>query len=100
MFFEIKDIIKKHKTKLVVLENSKVESFKTKDAVKLFKDLKLEGKVLVVANEDADNLYLATRNLDNVLVLFSDEINVYDIVDADMLVLDEASLKEIEEVLK
>ena len=53
-----------------------------------------------VANEDAENLYLATRNLGNCLVLFADEINVYDIVNADMVVIDESSLKQIEEVLK
>ena len=86
--------------KLMVVENLVLDSLKTKDAVKLLKDLSLEGKVLFVANEDAENLYMATRNMDNVLVLFADEVNVYDVLNADYLVLDEASLKEIEEVLK
>ena len=86
--------------KLVVLENLALESLKTKDAVKLLKDLSLEGKILFIANEDAEKLYMATRNLDNVLVLFADEVNVFDVVNADVLVIDEASLKEIEEVLK
>ena len=85
---------------LVVLENLVLDSLKTKDATKLLKDLSLEGKILFVANEDAENLYMATRNLDNVLVLFSDELNVFDVVNADVLVVDEASLKQIEEVLK
>ena len=56
--------------------------------------------MLVNQNEDAENLYMATRNLDNVLVLFADELNVFDVVNADVLVVDEASLKQIEEVLK
>ncbi|MBR4230758.1 MAG: 50S ribosomal protein L4 [Bacilli bacterium] len=85
---------------LVVLENLVLDSLKTKDANKLLKDLSLEGKILFVANEDAENLYMATRNLDNVLVLFADELNVFDVVNADVLVVDEASLKQIEEVLK
>lgn len=85
---------------LVVLENLVLDSLKTKDATKLLKDLSLEGKILFVANEDAENLYMATRNLDNVLVLFADELNVFDVVNADVLVVDEASLKQIEEVLK
>ena len=66
----------------------------------LFADLALEGKILFIANEDAENLYMATRNLGNVLVLFADEINVYDLVNADVIVVDEASLARIEEVLK
>ena len=86
--------------KLVVLENLVLDSLKTKDATKLLKDLSLEGKILFIANEDAENLYMATRNLDNVLVLFADEVNVFDVVNADVLVVDEASLKQIEEVLK
>jgi large subunit ribosomal protein L4 len=85
---------------LVVVENLVLSSLKTKEALNLIKDLKLEGKILFVAGEDAENLYMATRNLDNVLVLFADEINVYDVLNADVVVLDEASLKEIEEVLK
>lgn len=85
---------------LVVMESLVLDSLKTKDAVKMLKDLSLEGKVLFVASEDAENLYMATRNLDNVLVLFADEVNVYDVVNADVLVVDEKSLKEIEEVLK
>lgn len=85
---------------LVVMENLVLDSLKTKDAVKMLKDLSLEGKVLFIASEDAENLYMATRNLDNVLVLFADEVNVYDVVNADVLVVDEKSLKEIEEVLK
>ena len=81
-------------------KNLVLSSLKTKEALNLIKDLKLEGKILFVAGEDAENLYMATRNLDNVLVLFADEINVYDVLNADVVVLDEASLKEIEEVLK
>lgn len=85
---------------LVVVENLVIDSLKTKDVKALFKDLALEGKILFVANEDAENLYMATRNMANVLVLFADEINVYDIVNADIVVMDEASLAQVEEVLK
>ena len=86
--------------KILVVDNLKLNDLKTKTGVQLLKDLKLEGKVLFVANEDAENLYMATRNLNNVLVLFPDEINVYDILNADELVFDEASIKMVEEALK
>ncbi len=91
---------KVNEKKLMIIDSLVLASAKTKDAVSLIKDLKLEGKILFIAGEDAENLYLATRNLDNALVLFADEVNVYDVVNADYLVIDEASLKEIEEVLK
>lgn len=86
--------------KILVVNSLKLNDLKTKTGVQLLKDLKLEGKVLFVANEDAENLYMATRNLNNVLVLFPDEINVYDILNADELVFDEASIKMVEEALK
>lgn len=86
--------------KLIVVESLAIDSNKTKAATELFKNLKLEGKVLFIANEDAENLYLASRNLGNSIMLFADEVNVYDLVNADVVVIDEASLKEIEEVLK
>ena len=86
--------------KLVVLENLALDTLKTKDAKKMLSDLALDGKILFVANDDAEKLYMATRNLANVLVLFADEINVYDVVNADVVVIDEASLAHVEEVLK
>lgn len=85
---------------LVVVDNLVLNSLKTKDVKNVLNTLGLEGKILFVANEDAENLYMATRNLGNVLVLFADEINVYDVVNADVVVVDEASLNYIEEVLK
>ena len=43
---------------------------------------------------------MASRNLGYTYVLYIDDINVYDIVNADTLVLDEAALNKLEEVLK
>lgn len=91
---------KLNEKKLMVIDNLKLDNFKTKTGVELLNNLKLDGKVLFVASEEAENLYMATRNLNNVLVLFPDEINVYDILNADYLVFDEASIKMVEEALK
>ena len=85
---------------LLVLDSVNIATNKTKDAIKALETLKLDNKILFVTTEDAENLYLATRNLPNVLVLFADEINCYDLVNADMLVCDEGAIKNIEEVLK
>ena len=62
--------------------------------------LGLNGKVLFISSSDAENLYLASRNLNNVGVLLASELNVYDMLYADTIVIDADALKEIEEVLK
>ena len=47
-----------------------------------------------------DNLTLATRNLNNVILLEANEINTLDVVSADKLIITETALKNIEEALK
>ena len=86
--------------KLVVVDSLVLESTKTKDAIKLLETLKATGKVLFVSAGDAENLYLATRNLGNVAVIMADELNVYDIVNADMVVMDSDTVNYVEEALK
>lgn len=85
---------------LVVVDSLNIDSLKTKDIKNLIVNLKLVGKVLFITNEDAENLYLATRNLGYAATLMASEINVYDIVNADTIVIEEAAVKYIEEVLK
>ena len=85
---------------LVVVDNFNLTTNKTKDAINMLNALKLDNKILFVTSDDAENLYLATRNLPNALVIYADEINCYDIVNADILVCDEEAVKKIEEVLK
>ncbi len=85
---------------LVVVDSFNMESTKTKDAIKMLEGLKLDNKILFVTSDDAENLYLAVRNLPNVLVIYADEVNCYDLVNADVVVMDEAAISKIEEVLK
>mgnify|MGYP004508227301 CR=1 FL=1 len=91
---------KNKEKELVIVDNLELTSLKTKDVKELVQTLKLAGKVLFVTANDAENLYLATRNLGYCAVLMANEINVYDIVNADTLVIEEAAVKYIEEVLK
>jgi len=85
---------------LVVVDNIKLDTLKTKDIKKLIETLDLTGKVLFVTGEDNENLFMATRNLGYAYYLTSDEINCLDLVNATTLVCDEAAIKNIEEVLK
>lgn len=85
---------------LVVIDNIKLGSLKTKEIKNLVKTLDLNGKVLFVTAEDNEDLYMATRNLGYAYYITSDEINCLDLVNTDALVCDEAAVKKIEEVLK
>ena len=85
---------------LVVVNSLELKTAKTKDAIALLDSLKLTGKTLFVSAHDAEMLYLATRNLGNVAVIMADELNVFDIVNSDTLVMDEDSVKYVEEALK
>ena len=85
---------------LVVVDSFNMKSTKTKDAIKMLEGLKLDNKILFVTSDDAENLYLAVRNLPNVLVIYADEVNCYDLVNADVVVMDEPAISKIEEVLK
>lgn len=91
--------LKANEKALVVVENLDVESIKTKDLKAMLNSMKLNGKVLFVTSSDAEKLYMASRNLTNVLVLLEEELNVYDIVNADCVVLDENVVKYVEEAL-
>ena len=84
---------------LVVVENLALADNKTKTFNKMLKDLKLDGKVLVVYDEDNDNLFYASRNNQNVAILNTEEINVLDLVATNYLLIEESSVKKLEEVL-
>ena len=92
--------LKAQEKALVVLKKNKLDSLKKKDVKKLVNDLKLVGKILFVTSEDHENLYMATRNLGYAYCILASEINAFDLVNADVVVMDEAAVKQIEEVLK
>ncbi len=84
---------------LVVVDEFKLESNKTKDMKAILNNFKVERNVLIVVSELNDNLILATRNLDNVLLLEANEVNVLDLVSANLVIAEEKAIKEIEEAL-
>ena len=70
---------------------------KTKDAAKVLKDMKLEGKnVLAVAAEKTPEVLRSTNNLSNVKLVRATYLNVFDIMNADAIVFSEAALKATE----
>ena len=90
----------KYKDKeLVVIDSLAMENNKTKTFNQMLKNLKLDGKVLVVYENDDENLFLSSRNNQNVAVVSTEEINVLDLVATNYLLIEESSVKKLEEVL-
>jgi large subunit ribosomal protein L4 len=85
---------KARENKLVVVEDLKIEAPKTKAFLPILNALKGDNrKTLLVLPEHDDNIYLSGRNLqDNKTVLLSD-INTYDLVNANVVILTESAAK-------
>ena len=85
---------------IVVVEDFTLEAPKTKDFVNITKNLKVDGKkALVVLPESNKNVYLSARNLKEYEVALASAINSYKVLNADVLVLTENSLKIIDGIL-
>lgn len=85
-------------SEMIVVDNFDVEA-KTKAAIAALKNLKADKKVLLVVEELNDNVILATRNIKEVVLLEASEINTYDVVAANNMIITEKAVKAIEEVL-
>ena len=87
-------------SEMLVLDKIELARSKTKEAIEILTNLKVdEEKTLIVVDKLEENLILATRNLANVMLLETEEINTFDVVSADRLVITEAAVKKLEEVL-
>jgi large subunit ribosomal protein L4 len=80
---------------LVVLDRFDLEAVKTKEFVGVLDALNLKS-ALIVTNEKNENLELSSRNVNNIKVLRSEGLNVYDILKYRTLVLLEPAIKNIE----
>ncbi|HCC87526.1 MAG TPA: 50S ribosomal protein L4 [Prevotella sp.] len=85
---------------IIVVDNFDMAAPKTKDFVNITKNLKVEGKkTLVVLPEVNKNVYLSARNIKKAEIMSANNINTYKILNADVLVIAEASLDMINSVL-
>ena len=85
---------------LVVVEDFSFEAPKTKEFVNIAKNLKVDGKkMLFVLPETDKNVYLSARNLQRAEVMLASGLNAYKVLNADVLVMTENSLKTIDGIL-
>ena len=84
---------------LVVVDEFKFETPKTKDFAQSLSKLNVEKKALLVLEEDNESAVLAARNLSNVKIVEPTGINVLDIMNSDKLVITQKALSQVEEAL-
>ena len=83
--------------KLIVLDELKLDTIKTKDFKKVMDNLKVDKAMVVIGGQD-ENVILSARNLPTVNTAVAENINVYDILKGDTLVLTKDAVAKIEEV--
>ena len=85
---------------IVVVEDFNIEAPKTKDFVNITKNLKVEGKkLLLLLSEVNKNVYLSARNLQRAEVMTATALNAYKVLNSEVLVITESSLKAIDSIL-
>ena len=83
---------------IVVIDEIKMDEIKTKTFQKFLNAVNVERKALVITAEVNETVIKSARNIEGVQTTFANLINVYDILNANQLVLDKAALAKIEEV--
>lgn len=84
---------------IYIVEDMTLETPKTKNFTDLLGNLKVDGmKTLFVMPEYNDNVYLSFRNVPYVIGTLLSDINTYDVVNADVLILTEAAAKIFSEI--
>ena len=81
---------------VVVVNDLKLGSPKTKDFVGVLSALDLKGTALIVSQEVDKNLMLASRNVENVTLATSDNLNTYDVLRSDKLVFTKGAFEKVE----
>ncbi len=85
---------------IVVVEDFNIEVPKTKEFINIAKNIKVDGKKALFVLPDANkNVYLSARNLQRTEIIRAAALNTYKVLNADVLVITEGSLKTIDAIL-
>ena len=93
--------LKAKNNNMIILDSMEMAEVKTKNFIKVMDAFNLNRKVLFVVDleESFENAYLSLRNLPNAALIKTDSVNVFDLLDAEKLVMTKAAAKKVEEVL-
>ena len=83
---------------MIVLESLDFEAPKTKEVIKMLNALEATKKTLIITAESNENVYKSARNIEGVAVMPVNNINVYDLLRYEKLVITKDAVSKIEEV--
>jgi large subunit ribosomal protein L4 len=90
---------KASETAITVLEDFTLAAPKTKDYIQFLQNHSVaDKKTLLILSEVSNNIYLSSRNLPKAKVTTVNQLNTYELLHADRLLISESSLKKIEEL--
>ena len=79
-----------------ILDNIDMENIKTKDLVSLLNNLKIGNeKITIIVGQKKENLYLSSRNIYNINLVYADNFSTYDIVNSNFLLFDKESIETL-----
>lgn len=83
---------------LTVVDKLELKEIKTKSMVKALEALKVEGKTLIILPEGNKNVIMSARNIEGVKAIKANNINVFDLLKYNNLILPVDTVKKLEEV--
>jgi large subunit ribosomal protein L4 len=84
--------------KIIVLDQLAMSEFKTKEFIKVMENLKAAGKTLVVTAEKDEHVVKSANNIPTVKTTLASQINVYDLMNAQTVILTKDAVAKLEEV--
>lgn len=89
---------KAQESKILVIEDIELDAPKTKNFAKILKDIKLDkARTLVAVDAIQKNILMASRNVPNVQLKRANDINCYDVLSAEYLLITKKGLKKLEQ---
>ena len=89
---------KYNNNEIIVLDQLSMETPRTKDVVQLLKNLKVEGKAVLITADPSPAVYKSARNIPGVSTGIADNINTYQVLNSGSLILTRDAVARIEEV--
>lgn len=83
----------------MVIDGISFEAPKTKDMVKVLENLQAPAKTLIVVDQIDENVARSANNIPGLKILDARRVNVYDVLNSNQLIMTEAAIKAVEEVL-
>lgn len=85
---------------IIIIDKLETKNRKTKEMAEMIKNLKISGKILIAFMNEEKEQIISAKNMKNVKNIFTDQLNVLDMLNNKYLLLSEESVKELEKKYK